>query len=67
MKVQELKEMFEKGLLGCKLVPKWDEYGNGWWKGNELVMHSVPADWPFSSAGFPNDWQAYARHRCTNK
>ena len=57
----ELKREFEEGQRGVKEVPRWDEFGNGWWHGEARAMTKVPGDWPFDSAGFPNDWEAYAR------
>ena len=61
--VEQLKKEFEEGKLGTKKVPRWDEYGNGWWLGDKRVMHDVPSDWPFHSSGFPGDWEAYANKK----
>jgi len=57
----EIKIAFYAGQLGKKEVFRWDEYGNGWWVGDVRVMSEVPENWPFDSAGFPNDWEKYAK------
>jgi len=61
--VTQLRDQFQAGKLGVKQVPRWDEYGNGWWHGDKMVMNDVPADWPFQSAGFDGDWDKYATWR----